>query len=64
MTVLDLSPIHSDRCSLWNNKDPEPRRDEGQRKHEKLFGVSIGEAVLKARKNDLKEAWHRQGLMA
>lgn len=48
LTVLDLRPVHSDKCPPWNNKDSEPVRDEGQRKHEKGFRASRGDAVLKA----------------
>lgn len=47
LTILDLRPVHSDKRPQGNNKDPEPIRDEGQRKHEKGFRASIGDAVLK-----------------
>lgn len=56
----DLRAIRRDTCPQWNNKDPEPIRDEGQRQPEKGFRASMGDAVS-GRKNDMKEAWHRQG---
>lgn len=56
----DPRAVRRDTCPQWNNKDPEPIRDEGQRQPKKGFRASMGDAVS-GRKNDMKEAWHRQG---